>query len=329
MKKGMLMYFDRINAEGGVAGRKIELVTRDDGYDPAKAAANTKALIDDEKVFSLIGYVGTPTSNAALPIFTEAKVPFFAPFTGAEALRNPLNREIFHIRASYFDETERIVGFLVSSGIKKIAVFYQDDAYGAAGLAGVKRAMDKRQLKIAAEGKVARNTVDVAAAVAEMVRSAPDAIIMISAYTSCAEFIKKAKAAGVGAQFLNVSFVGSAALAKALGNDGIGVVISQVVPFPGVAKTLVVREYQDLMKKSGSTDYNFSSLEGYIAAKVFVEGLRRAGKDLTRERLITALESMSSYDAGGFVVGFSPVKHTGSSFVDLTMITGGQKFVSY
>jgi branched-chain amino acid transport system substrate-binding protein len=329
MRSGMQVYFDRTNSLGGIAGRKIELVTLDDGYDPDRAAATTKKLIDEEKVFALIGYIGTPTSMAALPVFTQERVPFFAPFTGAESLRAPLNRNIFHIRASYFDETERIVDFLVASGIRNIAVFYQNDAYGKAGLAGVERAMTKRKLTIAATGTVERNTVEVAAAVKTIGAVSPSAVIMISAYKSCAQFIRQAKAAGVGAQFINVSFVGSTALAKELGKDGVGVVISQVVPFPMVAKTQVVREYQDLMKKSGSTDFNFSSLEGFIAAKVFVEGLRRAGKDLTRDHLISALESMNSFDTGGFVVGFSPVKHNGSDFVDLTMIGAGSKFVSY
>ncbi len=329
MRTGLQLYFDRVNREGGVAGRKIELITVDDGYEADRAAAATKKLIEDDKVFALIGYVGTPTSMASLPIFTAARVPFFAPFTGAEALRTPLNRNIFHIRASYFDETERIVDFLVASGIKKISVFYQNDAYGKAGLTGVERAMAKRKIAIAATGTVERNTVDVAAAVKTISAVSPDAVIMISAYKSCAQFIRQAKAVGMGAQFINVSFVGSKALADELGKDGVGVVISQVVPFPNVAKTHIVREYQEQMKKAGSSDFNFSSLEGFVAAKVFVEALRRAGKDLSRERLISSLESMSNYDTGGFVVGFSPSKHTGSEFVDLTMIGPGSRFVSY
>jgi ABC-type branched-subunit amino acid transport system substrate-binding protein len=329
MRAGLMLYFDRVNAQGGIAGRKIELVTLDDGYEGDRAAENTRKLINDERVFALVGYIGTPTSVAALPIFTAAGVPFIAPFTGAEALRAPFNRNIFHIRASYFDETERIVDFLVASGIRNIAVFYQDDAYGQAGLAGVERAMAKRKLTISAKGTVARNTVQVASAVATIGAVKPDAVIMISAYKSCAQFIREAKKAGMGAQFINVSFVGSKALADELGTDGVGVVISQVVPFPWVAKTPIVREYQDLMKKAGSNDYNFSSLEGFIAGKVLVEALRREGRDLTRERLIGALESMNAFDTGGFVVSFGPGRHNGSTFVDLTMITDGGKFVSY
>jgi ABC-type branched-subunit amino acid transport system substrate-binding protein len=329
MRTGLKLYFDWVNSQGGVNGRKIDLVTLDDGYGADRAADATRKLIADEKVFALIGYVGTPTSMAALPIFAAEKVPFFAPFTGAESLRTPLNRYIFHVRASYFDETERIVGYVVSSGLKKIAVFYQNDSYGKAGLAGVERAMTKRNMKIAATGTVERNSVDVAAALNVIAAAKPDAVIMISAYKSCAQFIRQAKKAGLPTQFFNVSFVGSKALADELGDDGVGVVVSQVVPYPYVAKIAVVREYQDLGKKAGVTDYNFSSLEGFIAAKTFVEALKRTGRDLSRERLIATLESMKSYDAGGFAISFSPAQHNGSSQVDLTMIGKGGHFVSY
>jgi branched-chain amino acid transport system substrate-binding protein len=329
MRAGLKLYFDWVNAQGGIYGRKIELVTLDDGYEADRAAANTKKLIDDEKIFALIGYVGTPTSMAALPIFSAEKVPFFAPFTGAESLRTPLNRYIFHIRASYFDETERIVGYLVASGLKNIAVFYQNDSYGKTGLDGVQRAMTKRNMKIAATGTVERNAVDVAAAVKAIGAVKPDAVVMISAYKSCAEFIRQAKKSGIPTQFFNVSFVGSKALADELGDDGVGVVISEVVPYPWVAKIPVVREYQDLLRKSGSTEFNFSSLEGFIAGKTFVEGLKRAGKNLTRENLVAALESMRNYDTGGFNISFSPTLHNGSSMVELTMLNKGGRFASY
>jgi ABC-type branched-subunit amino acid transport system substrate-binding protein len=329
MQAGLKTYFDWVNSQGGVYGRKIELVTLDDGYEADRAAETTRKLIGDEYVFALIGYVGTPTSMAALPIFTAANVPFFGPFTGAESLRNPVSHDVFNVRASYFDETERIVGYLVSSGLKKIAVFYQNDAYGKAGLAGVERAMTKRNMKIAATGTVERNSVDVTAAIKAIAPAAPEATIMISAYKSCAQFIKSAKKAEIPTQFFNVSFVGSKALADELGEEGLGVVISQVVPYPYVAKLPVVREYQDLLKKGGSTDYNFSSMEGFIDAKIFVEALKRTGKDLTRERLIATLESMRNYDTGGFAVSFSPASHSGSSFVDLTMVNRGGRFVSY
>jgi ABC-type branched-subunit amino acid transport system substrate-binding protein len=327
MNAGAKAYFEHVNRLGGVHGRSIQIKTRDDRYEANLAAENTKKLIDEDRVFALFAYVGTPTSAAALPIFTEAKVPFVGPFTGAELLRDPFNRYIFNIRASYFDETEKIVEQLVSTGIKRIAVFYQDDAYGKAGLTGVERAMKKRNMAIVVTGTVERNTTNVAEAVKAISAAQPDAVVMISAYTSIAEFVRQMKHAGSAAQFHNVSFVGSKALADALGEEGYGVAISQVVPFPWDPGVPVVREYQQLLKEAGSTDYNFSSLEGFIAAKVMVEALRRAGKDLTRERLVAALESMTNVDIGGFVVNFTPSNRAGSRYVDLTMIGRHGNFI--
>ena len=327
MNAGAVAYFDYINKQGGVHGRTISVKTRDDRYEGNLAAENTHKLIEEDKVFALFAYVGTPTSAAALPIFTEAKVPFVGPFTGAELLRNPLNRYVFNVRASYYDETEKIVEQLVSTGIQRIAVFYQNDSYGKAGLTGVQIAMKKRNLAIAATGTVERNTVDVGSAVKTISAVQPDAVVMISAYTSIAEFVRQMKKAGSAAQFHNVSFVGSKALSNALSKEGYGVVISQVVPFPWYPGVPVVKEYQRILKAAGNTNYSFGSLEGYLAAKVMVEGLRRAGRDLTRESLIAALESMNNVDFGGFVVSFSRTSHAGSDYVELTMIGRDGNFV--
>jgi branched-chain amino acid transport system substrate-binding protein len=324
MKAGAEAYFDVINKSGGINGRKIKLISVDDGYEPEKAAANTKKLIGEDKVLALFGFVGTPTSNAALPIFTEAKVPFIGAFTGAQSLRDPYNRYIFNVRASYFDETEEIVGHLVQQGIKDIAVFYQNDAYGKAGLAGVEKAMAKRNLKIAATGTVERNTVDVSKAVQALAKSKTGAVIMISAYKSCAAFIKAMKFAGGLQQFWNVSFVGSKALANELGDEGRGVQISQVVPFPWSDVNPIVRDYQKRI--GGPEKYSFTSLEGFIAAKVLVEGLKRAGKNPTRESLVDGLSSMGKTDLGGFTVNYTSNNHNGSSFVDLTIISKGGTF---
>jgi ABC-type branched-subunit amino acid transport system substrate-binding protein len=327
MRNGLKAYFDEVNAKGGVNGRKIELVTLDDGYEPARTVPNTKELIEKHRVFALIGYVGTPTSVPAVPVFTEAKVPFIGPFTGAEALRQPFNRYIFHVRASYFDETDKIVEQVLSTGGKNIAVFYQDDAYGQAGLKGTQIAMDKRGQKIAALGTVERNTVKVEDAVKKINAVSPDAVVMISAYTSCAEFIKQMRRAGSSAQFYNVSFVGSVSLANALGTDGPGVGISQVVPFPWGTSVPVVKEYQLMSAKGGNKDFNFGAMEGFLVAKTFIEGLRRTGKDVTREKFIDAMEKMQDVDLGGFFVGYSPKSHAGSKFVDLTIIGRDNKFM--
>ncbi len=326
MQQGASLYFNHINGRGGVNGRKVVLKTLDDGYESARAAANTRSLINDEKVFALFGYVGTPTSQASLPIFTEAKVPFVGPFTGAELLRSPHNRYIFNVRASYFDETEAIVQHLTAMSVDKIAVFYQNDAYGQAGLAGVERALKKRNLQVAAKGTVERNTVEVKKSVEEMVKAQPQAIVMISAYKSCAAFITEMKKAGSNPTFWNVSFVGSKALAKELDREGRGVQISQVVPFPWDSTVPVVKEYRKLLEEIKG-EPGFGTLEGFIAAKVMVEGLRRAGRTLNRETFIRAMETMDSLDVGGFKVSFAPNNHNGSKFVDLTIISRDQKFV--
>ncbi len=326
---GAKAYFDHVNQQGGVFGRKIELITADDKYEGNLAAVNTKRLIEVDGVFALFGYVGTPTSNASLPIFTAAKVPFFAPFTGAQSLREPFNREVFNIRASYFDETEHLVERLVRTGMKNIAVFYQNDAYGKAGLAGVERAAKKVGIQLVALATVERNSTEVQAAVAKILPERPDAIIQISAYSSCAAYIKNMRKAGFTGQFFNVSFVGSQPLANALDTDGPGVVISQVMPFPWHAATPVVAEYQKIMRGAGVNDLNFSSLEGFVAAKVFTEGLRRAGRELTREKLLHALETIntSNYEIGGYDVNFAPGNHNGSKYVDMTVITKDAKFL--
>jgi branched-chain amino acid transport system substrate-binding protein len=327
MRAGAMAYFEAVNAAGGVNGRRIELRSLDDGYEPDRAVANTKKLIDDG-VFLLFGYVGTPTSNAAKPIFTAARVPFVGAFTGAESLRSPLNRYVFNVRASYFDETEKIVGQLVGQTLDRIAVFYQNDDYGKAGLAGVERAMQRRNLKIVATGTVERNTVDVAAAVKAIGSAEPQAVVMISAYKSCAAFIKAMRAAGHNPQFMNVSFVGSKALASESGVDGRGVGVSQVVPFPWNLGTPIVKEYQQLFSASTKKEeYSFTTLEGFIAAKVLVEGLRRAGADLTRERFINAMEGIRDMDIGGFWVTFTPSSHNGSKFVELTVIGKDERYL--
>lgn len=324
---GIQAHFKAVNEQGGVNGRTLRLLTRDDGYEPDKAVAAVKGLIEQDQVFALVGAVGTPTGLAAVPVLTAAKVPLVGMFTGAQALREPFNRQVFHVRASYFDETERIVQHLTTLGVKRIAVFYQNDAYGKAGLEGVTRALDKRQLKPAATATVERNTVDVAAALNAILPAQPEAVVQIGAYKACAEFIKQARGKGYGGQFFNVSFVGSKALADELGAAGMGVVISQVVPFPYIPSSPVVREYQQRMKEAGQTELDFSSMEGFLIARVFVEGVRRAGRNLTRESLITGLESMKDVNLGGFEISYSPRDHSGSRYTDLTIIGRDGRFV--
>jgi ABC-type branched-subunit amino acid transport system substrate-binding protein len=328
MRAGAMAYFNAVNARGGVNGRRIELRTLDDGYEPDRALANTRRFVETDQAFALFGYVGTPTTIAAMPVFTRAQVPLIGPFTGAEVFRRPFNRYIFNVRASYFAETDKLVDLLATLRLQRVAVFYQNDTYGKAGLEGVERAMKVRNMPIAGTATVERNTVDVKDAVATLAKVDPQAVIMIGAYKSCAAFIRAMKAAGIHAQFMNVSFVGSRALATELGAEGRGVAISQVVPFPWNVGTPVVKEYQKLLAaETGKDNYSFTSLEGFIAAKVLVEGLRRAGRDLTRDKLIAALETMNDYDVGGFIVTYTPSDHGGSRYVELTAIGKDGAFV--
>ncbi|MES2483453.1 MAG: ABC transporter substrate-binding protein [Pseudomonadota bacterium] len=320
--RGAKLYFDQLNAQGGINRRNVELVNVDDGYEPDRCAENTRKLIADD-VFALFGYIGTPTSVAALPLATSARIPFFAPFTGAMALRQPFNRYAFHVRASYNDETALIVKNLTSLGLKKIAVFYQNDAYGKAGLDGVTLALAALNMKPVALATVERNSVDVAAAVKALLPAAPDAIVQVSAYKSCAAFIRAAQKAGYGGTFYNVSFVGTQALADELGKDGAGVVVSQVMPSPYNAARPIAREFVEATKKAGGDhQVNFSSMEGYLAAKVMADGLRRAGAKPTRDTLVASLEALGNQSYGGFAVSFSATDHVASNFVELSMLTG-------
>ena len=319
---GAKLAFDRANARGGVNGRNIEWRTLDDGYEPARCQANTQALLNED-VLALFGYIGTPTSLAALPLATAAKTPFIAPFTGAQALRDPFNRYAFHLRASYYDETARIVNQVTQVGMKRVAVFHQNDSYGQAGLDGVTRALKALQLEAVATGTVERNAIDVAAALARILPSKPEAVVQISAYKSCAAFVRAARKAGYGGQFYNVSFVGTQALADELGPEARGVVISQVMPYPFAPLSALTNEFLAAASAAPTkVQPNYSSIEGYVAGRVLLEGLRRAGAAITREALIAGLESMQNFDLGGFVVDFGPRKHVGSSFVDLTILDG-------
>jgi branched-chain amino acid transport system substrate-binding protein len=325
MNRGARLAFDAINASGGVNGQAIELRVLDDGYEPDRCRAHTETLIRDD-AFALFGYVGTPTSLAALPLVNEEKIPFIGPFTGAEALREPFSRWVFHVRASYYDETALIVKQLTALGRRKIAVCRQNDSYGQAGLDGVVRALQTQGLEPVAVGLVERNSVDVAAAVKTIAPAMPDAVVQIGAYKGCAAFIRAARKAGFGGTFCNVSFVGTQALADELGRDGAGVVVSQVMPFPFGSATPIVREFAAAVQKAGGdASANYSSIEGFIAARVVAEGLRRAGRNPTRDALVTALESMQRWDLGGYTCAFGPRDRTGSSFVELSMLTGDGK----
>jgi ABC-type branched-subunit amino acid transport system substrate-binding protein len=319
---GAKLHLDQVNAQGGVNGRMVEIRTLDDGYEPDRCAENTRKLIADD-VFALFGYIGTPTSLAALPQATREKIPFIAPFTGAMALRQPFNKYAFHVRASYNDETSLIVKHLAVLGLTKIAVFHQNDAYGKAGLEGVTRALGGFGLTPVAQATVERNSADVGAAVKAIVAAAPDAVVQIGTYKSSAAFIRESRKAGYGGTFYNVSFVGTQALADALGKEGAGVVVSQVMPSPYSAVRPISREFVNAAKAAGKENQiNFSSMEGYVAARLLVSGLKRIPGKAGREALISALEGMGNQSLGGFAVSYSPTEHVASRFVELSMLGG-------
>lgn len=320
MRDGLLAAFGEANAAGGINGRKLELLSENDGYEPTKAIDATKTLIGKD-IFALVGPVGTPTSLAAHPVAKEAGVPFIGPFTGAEALRTPYLPHVVNVRASYFQETEMMVERLTQDiGAKKIGIFYQDDAFGQAGLQGVKRALEKRQMSLAGEGTFERNTIAVRAALLDLRKAQPDAVIMVGPYKPCAEFIKLCKQIKFRPVFVNISFVGSDALASELGADGEGVYITQVVPLPSDDSVPAVKAYRAALAKSAPDKKpGFVSLEGYLVGKLVIAALTKAGAEPTRASLMAQLTS-GTFDLGGFKCVFGPNDNQGSNDVFLTRI---------
>ena len=321
VKAGAEAYLAKVNAAGGVHGRKIVLVSKDDGYEPARCAAATQELIEKDKVFALFGYVGTPTASAAVPVASKAAVPYLFPFTGAEFLRNPVNKWVFNVRASYFDETEAMVERLTKDvGARKIAMLMQDDAFGEAVKGGIARALYKRDLKIHAESRYKRNTMEVEPGVEAMKQAQPDAIVFVGTYKQFAAAVKKAKATGVTARFLTVSFIGTENFIAEAGADGEGVYITQVLPSPADASVSLVKDYLADMK---GANLGYTSLEGYADAVVLVEALKKAGANPTRAGLVASLEGLST-DVGGLKIAYSAANHQGSHSVFLTRVQGGK-----
>lgn len=323
-REGAHQVFDQVNAQGGVHGRQIVMLYRDDRYEPALARRNTERFLRNDKVFALFGYVGTPTVKAALPLIQQARVPLVAPLTGAQMIRTPRNPLVFNIRASYHQEIEAIVRYLLRFGRRSIAIVYQNDAYGRDGLAGARKALASRGLRPVVETTVERNSAHTQEAAHRVALARPDAVLIVSSYGTVASFIPNLRRQGSRAQVMNVSFVGSNALARALPSDyrhGVG--ISQVVPFPWNPRVPVVRDYQNTIRRNQSqTRYGFSSLEGYIAASMLVRALQAAGPDLTRVTFLRSLNSLGPVDLGGYRVEFGPQQRQGSDFVELTFLVG-------
>lgn len=328
MREGILAAFNEANATGGVDGLRLELVSYDDGYEPEKAIANTKRLIDEDGVFALIGEVGTPTSNAAQPIATEAGVPFIGPFTGAAFLRDPSLGNVINVRGSYDQETEAWIEHLTTDlGVSRIAILYQDDTFGRAGLSGVSKAMEKRGMKLVAEGTFERNTTAVKTALLAIRKGDPEAVVMVGPYKPCAEFIKLAHRLKLNAVFVNISFVGANALAKELGEDGKGVVVTQVVPFPGDTSLPLVAQYQKALKAANpDAQIGFVSLEGYMVGRLVIEALGKVDGPVTRADLLSTIKEVGTFDLGGVTLSYGPDDNQGMDQVFLTVIQADGSF---
>ena len=327
MRQGILAAFDAANRAGGISGRKLELKSLDDGYEPEKTVEATKRILDEDKVFALVGAVGTPTSKAGQPIATAEKVPFIGPFTGAEFLRNPYNRYVVNIRSSYFQETEAWIDHLVKDlAISRIAILYQDDAFGLAGLEGVQRAMAKRNMSLVAEGAFKRNTTAVKSALLDIMKARPEAVVTVAPYKPVAEFIKLAHQVKMQAVFVAISFVGPDSLAQELGDQGTGVIVTQVVPFPWDATLPVVKAYQGAIAAVDSNAKpGFVSLEGYLAGRLVVEALKRIKGEPTREALLDAIAA-APFDFGGVTLSYGPMKNQGSDRVFFTILQADGTF---
>jgi branched-chain amino acid transport system substrate-binding protein len=328
MREGILAAFHEVNSAGGIKGRKLELVSYDDGYEPNRAIANTKKLIHDDQVFALIGEVGTPTSKAVQPIASEAGLPFIGPFTGAEFLRNPHKPVVINVRGSYYQETEAMVHHLTTDlGTSRIAILYQDDSYGRAGLAGVEQALEKRGMSLVAEGTYMRNTTAVKTALLAIRKAKPQAIIMIGAYKPCAEFIRIARRIKMEALFLNVSFVGSKALAKELGSLGEGVIVTQVVPSPEDKSIPLVADYQRALKAFNPiTESGFVSLEGYLVGRLTASALNSMQGDVARQALLEEFARIGTFDLGGVALTYGPRDNQGMDQIFLTVIQADGRF---
>jgi len=322
MRQGILAAFAEVNARGGVHGRKLNLISRDDGYEPDRSIAQTKRLIEDDSVFALIGAVGTPTAVATVPISSARGVPFIGPFTGAAFLRAPDLHNVVNIRASYSAEAEAWIKHLTEDlHFTNIAIFYQDDAFGRDGLMGVKEALKKRGMELSAEGTYERNTRAVGGALRMLKRTQPQAVVMVGTYGPCAEFIKLAHKAGFHPTFVNISFVGANALARELGKEGEGVVVSQVVPFPWDRSLKVVADYQAAQRAldPGLTP-DFVSLEGYLSGRLAAAALEVAGPNPTRAGLLRVINDVGRFDISGSIITFRSKVREAPPKVFLTVI---------
>ncbi|HDD35250.1 MAG TPA: hypothetical protein ENF30_00450 [Candidatus Desulfofervidus auxilii] len=326
---GLRTYFNYVNDKGGIYGRKIHHLAYDDDYNPPLMISNVRRLINKDRVFALIGLVGTPTTLTILKIIEKNRIPLLFPFTGAEELRYPFKKYVFNLRASYWDECATAVDYLIKHGKRRIAVFYQNDAYGLNGRTGVDRRLIKYDMRLLAESTYIRGSTDVLKQVITLKQFKPDAIVMIGTYDACAAFIKEAIRQDMqSVWFFNVSFVGTYQLAKLIKDIDATVFVTQVVPSPDDNFLPAVREYRRLLKLYfPKVKPSFIGLEGFLDAKLLVEALKRTGHNLTQEALIKSIESIHDLDLGiSEKVNFAPMNHQGLHKVYITQIKNGKVF---
>jgi branched-chain amino acid transport system substrate-binding protein len=324
---GAQLYFDGVNKHGGVHGRKVALKTVDDGNDVKRTVETVRQLIEQDKVFMLFLGRGTANNEAAIPVFSGAKIPNFAPLSPATSMNKPFQKYIFNVRARGANEIDKIVEQMVTLGMKKIAIVYADDGFGKDVMAGTEESMKKYNLTPVAKVTIGRTATQFDDQVSAIAKAEPQAVIIGAVAKPSAAFIRAARKAGIGAQLFSLSNVSSDAYIKDLGTDGVGVGVTQVVPYPWSAGTPIVKEFLQGVKENPSVPITHGSLEGYISAKVLVEGLKRTGPQLTRVKLISTLESMTNYDVGGMTISYTPENHQGSNFVELTVIGSEGRFV--
>jgi ABC-type branched-subunit amino acid transport system substrate-binding protein len=318
-------YFDRVNAAGGVNGRKIVLESLDDGFDPKRSVENAKKLIDEKNILALFLFRGTANAEALMPLIAEKKTPMFAGVGSSIKMHEPMNRYMFNLRAPVQIEVRSVVAQLASQGIKDVAVVYTDDGFGKDAYDGAKKAFDKYQIKPIAVASIQRGQTEVDKAVAEIARANPSATLGFCIPKICATIVKQLRARGSVTQFFSLSNTSSGAYVAELGDNARGVVVTQVMPYPYDAREAIGREFIAFAREA-KIPQTYATMEGYLSARIMTEALKRAGKNPTREGLVHAFETMQ-LNMGGFNVGFSPTSRTGSEFVDLTMISKNGKFI--
>ena len=328
VRLGIEAAFHEVNEEGGIHGRRLDLIALDDASEPEIAIANTRRLVDKEQVFALIGAVGTANSRFTIPIAVSRGVPYIAPFTGARFLRDPTMTNVINLRASHEQETEAMVSRLIRDlGIDRIAVMYQDDSFGVDGYLGVVKALKRRNMAPVAIGLYPRNTTSVKTALLSLRRGDPEAVIMIAASKAVATLITWAHHTGFDPIFVNISFVGSNKLARALGATGVGVFVTQVVPFPAARNTVISKAYaRALTAYNKKSQLGFVSFEGYLAGRLAIEALFRAGPEPDRDKFLGSLRNANSIDLDDFKLNFGDNDNQGSDKVYFTVIGPGKRF---